>query len=282
MGRPNGAVAGAARESYAVAVKAAALALAVAGTAVAPAAACAAEIACVFERGVVIVPAEVMGVAGDYIFDTGTAQTQLAETQAEAAGFSATALTGEVRVAGVVRAAQPVAVVDLDARTVFLTTPIAGVIGVDVVRDQVVDVSFSPCRVWIGPAAMARPFTPAAEAPMGWAGGLPVVLASVTDGASTWPSDFTPATGLELSLRLDDRFAAAPGAAKPQELYPGGVWRARLQALSFAGDLYPEVDTGLVKGPADGPAGLIGGPVLAHYRLRFDFPAGRLLLAKRR
>ncbi|HEY3697624.1 MAG TPA: hypothetical protein VGL30_18435 [Phenylobacterium sp.] len=270
-----------AQESYAVAVNAAALAL-VAAIAVAPATGRAAEIACVFEQGVVIVPAEVMGVAGDYIFDTGTARTQLAETQAEAAGFSETALTGEVRVAGMLRPAQPVAVVDLDARTVFLATPIAGVIGVDVLRDQVVDVSFSPCRVWIGPAATARRFAPAAEAQMGWAGGLPVVHAAVTDGVATWPGDFTPATGLGLSLRLDDRFAAAPGAAKPQELYPGGVWRARLQALSFAGDVYPEVDTGLVKGEADGPAGLIGGPVLAHYRLRFDFPAGRLLIARRR
>jgi hypothetical protein len=263
-------------------VKAAALALAVAGTAVAPFAAHAAEIACVFERGVVIVPAEVMGVAGDYIFDTGTVQTQLAETQAEAAGFSETMLTGEVRVAGVSRAVLPVAVVDLDARTVFLSTPIAGVIGVDMLRDQVVDVNFSPCRVWIGPAAMARHFAAAAEAPMGWAAGLPVVQAQVTDGAATWPGDFTPATGLDLSLRLDDRFAGAPGAAKPQELYPGGVWRARLQALSFAGDVYPDVDTGLVKDGPDGPAGLIGGPVLAHYRLRFDFPAGRLLIARRR
>jgi hypothetical protein len=240
----------------------------------------AAEVACVFERGVLIVPAEVMGVAGDYILDTGTAQTQLAETQAEGAGFSATALTGEVRVAGVVHSGQAVAVADLDARTVFQSTPIAGVIGVDVLRDQVVDISFSPCRVWIGPPQLARRFPAAAEAQMGWAGGLPVVSASVTDGTQTWPSDFTPATGQDLSLRLDDRFAAAPGAAKPQELYPGGVWRARLTALSFAGDLYREVDTGLVKGPADGPAGLIGGPVLSHYRLRFDFPGGRLLIAR--
>jgi hypothetical protein len=62
------------------------------------------------------------------------------------------------------------------------------------------------------------------------------------------------------------------------------VSRGRLSVLEFAGDLYPEVDTGLVKGPASGPvpAGQIGGPVLSHYRLRFDFPTGRLLVAKRR
>ncbi|MET0274155.1 MAG: aspartyl protease family protein, partial [Phenylobacterium sp.] len=105
------------------------------------------EAACWFENGVVVVPAEVMGVAGDYILDTGQAQTQLAETQAQSAGFEATAPTGEVRLAGQRLEGRPVAVADLDVRAGLFPTPIAGVIGADVLRGVGVDVTFAPCRV---------------------------------------------------------------------------------------------------------------------------------------
>jgi hypothetical protein len=242
------------------------------------------EAACVFERGVVIVPAEVLGVAGDYILDTGQARTQLALTQAESAGLEGDAKLGEVRLAGLARPGQYVEIVKLDARTVFQPTPIAGVIGVDALRDLVVDVRFSPCRVWIGEPADAPRFRANREAPLGWADGLPVVSAQVGDGVRAWPGEFSPSTGLDLSVRLDDRWAAAPAAARPQELYPGGVGRARLGVLEFAGDRFTELDAGLVKAApqTNGPAGWIGGPVLSRYRLRFDFPGGRLLLDRRR
>ena len=246
--------------------------------------AAAGETACRVERNVVVVPAQVLGIAGDFILDTGTLQTQIAETQAEGAGLQGTSLSGEVRIAGLARPAQAVQVVDLDARTVFHTTPIAGVIGVDALRDLVVDVRFSPCRVWIGAPAQAAPFRATMEAPMAWASGLPVVRAQVGDGLRSWPAEFTPATGLDLSVRLDDRWAASPGAAQLQELYPGGAGRSNLSLLEVFGDRYTELDTGLVKGAPEttGPAGWIGGPVLSHYRLRFDFPAGRLLAARAR
>ena len=258
------------------------LALALILAAVGATAARAGEAACRLERGVLVAPAQVMGVAGDFIIDTGQAQTQLAETQAQEAGFVETQLTGAVELAGLRRAPLAVAVADLDARTVFLSTPIAGVIGLDMLRDQVVDVSFGPCRLALHAPAAAPGFRAGRAFDMGWEGGLPVVQATVSDGAMSWPGAFTPSTGLDLSLRLDDRLAGAPGATKPQELYPGGVWRASLEALTFAGDIYRNVDTGLVKAPPDGvqPAGMIGGPVLSRYRLRFDFPGGRLLIGR--
>lgn len=246
--------------------------------------AAAGELACRVERNVIIVPAQVLGVAGDFILDTGTPQTQIAETQAEGAGLQGTSLNGEVRLAGLARPGQAVQVVDLDARTVFHTTPIAGVIGMDALRDLVVDVRFSPCRIWIGTPAQAPQFKATMEAPMAWASGLPVVSAQVGDGTRAWPAEFTPATGLDLSVRLDDRWAGSPGAAQLQELYPGGVGYSSLSLLEVLGDRYTELDTGLVKAAPDttGPAGWIGGPVLSHYRLRFDFPAGRLLAARAR
>ena len=257
------------------------LVIGLAGPSADPALARPGGIACSFDRGVLIAAAEVMGVAGDFIIDTGQAKTLLAETQAQEAGFEATALTGDVRLAGVSWLKRPVMVADLDARTVFLTTPIAGVIGIDLLRDRVVDISIRPCRLTLHAAGAAPRFPAGRRAEIGWQGGVPVVQAAVGDGVNNWMADFTPATGLDLSLRLDDRLASAPGATKPHELYPGGVWRAPLATLSFAGDIYREVDTGLTKGPESGPspAGMIGGRVLSHYRLRFDFPAGRLYIA---
>ncbi len=242
------------------------------------------EVACNLDRGVLIAPAEVMGVTGDFVIDTGEPRTLLAETQAQAAGFKDVALKGSVRLAGVTWADRPIAVADLDARTVFLATPVAGVIGVDLLRERIVDVSFAPCRLAIHDPGAAPAFNAGRLLEMGWASDLPVVQAAVADGAHSWPADFTPATGMDLSLRLDDRVASAPAASKPQELYPGGVWRAPLANLIFAGDIYRDVDTGLMKGTANGPppAGLIGGRVLSHYRLRFDFPAGRLYLTPAR
>jgi predicted aspartyl protease len=85
--------------------------------AAAPGLARAGETACWFERGVVVVTAQVAGVTGDFILDTGAPQTILAETQAQGAGYEATAITGEVELAGVRTAALPIAVKDIDVRT---------------------------------------------------------------------------------------------------------------------------------------------------------------------
>jgi len=239
------------------------------------------EAPCWFENGVVVVGAEVMGVPGDYILDTATAHTVLAESQAQAAGFAETALTGEVRLAGVALAGRPVAVSDLDLRTGALPTPIAGVIGADVLRPYVVDVSFAPCRVALRAPGAAPGFGAARRLPLRWVADRPVVAAAVADGPHALAGAFAPATGADTAIRLSDAHARAPGAAKPKELYPYGVLRPRLRALSFAGELFENLPAGLLQ--AEGPdlSGQIGAPLLARYRLRFDFPAGRLLLSPR-
>ena len=53
------------------------------------------------------------------------------------------------------------------------------------------------------------------------------------------------------------------------------VQRAAYVVLRFAGALGTDVAAGLMK-PDGAVAGLIGGEALANFRLRFDFPAGRL------
>ena len=255
-----------------------ALALA-AALALTAAPALAGEAACWFENGVVVVGAEVMGVPGDYILDTATPHTQLADSQAQTAGFAETALTGEVRLAGIVARNRPVAVAVLDLRTGALPTPIAGVIGADVLRGFVVDVSFAPCRVALWPAGRAPRFHAVRTLPMAWVAERPAVTAAVADGPRAVSGAFAPATGADTAIRISDAVARVARAAKPKELYPYGILRPRLRALSFAGILSENLPAGLVKAEDPGLAGEIGAPLLARYRLRFDFPAGRLLLA---
>jgi hypothetical protein len=236
---------------------------------------------CWFENNVIVVSAEVMGWPGDYILDTATPHTILADSQAQTAGYVETALTGEVRLAGLTIPNRPVQVLAIDLRTGALPTPIAGVIGADVLRGFVLDVSFKPCRVTLSPKAKAR-FPAQVTLPMGWVADRPVVRAAVSDGPHAFSGAFAPATGADTFIRLSDGVASSPGAAKPKELYSYGVLRPRLRALSFAGELRENLLSGLI--PAEDPAlaGQIGAPLLSHWRLRFDFPAGKLLLAPAR
>ncbi|MBX3483328.1 hypothetical protein [Phenylobacterium sp.] len=242
--------------------------------------AAAGEVACRYEAGVITAPAVVAGIAGDYIVDTGAPLTTLDETQAQAAGFEGAAATGEVQVAGVRLAARPLGIAPLDIRTWNLPTPVSGVIGADVLKGHVVDVSYAPCRVRLSARGRAPTFRGRTLA-LGWDAGRPTAEASVTDGAHEVVGRFVIATGMNAPMRLADDVAGVPGAAKPAELYPDGVWLARLPAVRFGGSVGVDVAAGLMK-PDGGVAGALGGQVLAHFRLRFDFPAGKLVVAAAR
>ncbi|CAN7217125.1 hypothetical protein LJR219_000718 [Phenylobacterium sp. LjRoot219] len=257
-------------------------ALLLAVTALWPLAARAGETACWYEAGVLVVPAEVMGVAGDFVLDTGAPRTLLAETQAQGAGYAETELKGSVRLAGLELADRPVQVMKLDARLRPLPTPVAGVIGADVLAGRVLDVQFAPCRVAITAAGEAPSFGPAVRLPLTWRSGRPTAPAEVSDGARVLGGDFVLATGSDAAVRLRDDLADAPGAAEREALYPDGAVRPRLRALSFAGDLFEAQPSGLASRAELDAVGEIGGPVLSHYRLRFDFAGGELLLAKQK
>jgi hypothetical protein len=255
------------------------LVLLAAAVASAPTLARAGEAACWFERGVVVVTAQVAGVTGDFILDTGAPQTILAETQARGAGYEAPEIAGEVDLAGVRTAALPIAVKDIDVRTGLFATPIAGIIGADVLKPYVLDLSARPCRLALNLPSSAPGFRAVQGLPLAWIAGEPTTRASVSDGHQTRTGAFALATGADTAVRLADSLAAAPGAAKPQELYPYGVLRPSLRALSFAGQIAEAVPAGLIKAPDPGIAGEIGAPLLMAFRLRFDFPAKRLQLA---
>lgn len=239
----------------------------------------AAELRCWYEQGVLVAPAAVGPVAGDFIIDTGAARTELHETRAMGEGYSGEAVTLEVRVGGISFPEREVAIVDQDARTWAFPTPIAGVIGADVLRHLVLEAQFEPCRLRVGPPS--RPpagAPPAAVLPLTWIEGRPTVRAAVADDRSALAGPMTPATGLDAAVRLSPSAAEVSGAAEPGKLGPYGSARAELRALSFAGVLFERLPAGLL---AEGDAarlGAVGPAVLARWRLRFDFPAGRLEL----
>lgn len=239
---------------------------------------------CWVDQGVVVVPAVVAGAAGDYILDTGTPTTQLHETRAQSEGFAAISLTAEVRLAGLRLPARPIAVVDLDARTHDFPTPIAGIIGADLLAGLVLDVSFAPCRIGLWPKGHAPRLAHARSLPLTIAGGRPVVAAGVADGTRAELGLFVPSTGLDAAVRLNADRGVVRHGGKAETLLPYGPARARLRALSFAGELWENLPAGLVA-PTDLPPGAlgeIGPPVLAGWRLRFDLDAGRLWLAPTR
>ena len=105
-----------------------------------------------------------------------------------------------------------------------------------------------------------------------------VVTAAASDGPHAFAGAFAPGTGADTGVRLSDAVARVARAAKPKELYPYGILRPRLRALSFAGALSRNLPAGLIKAEDPALIGQIGAPLLSHYRLRFDFPGGRLLL----
>jgi hypothetical protein len=236
-------------------------------------------LACWYEHGVVVVPAQVLGIAGDYILDTGTPHTTVADTQAQAAGYEGAGQIGEVRLGAVTLQDRPVVVAALDMRTGALPTPVAGVIGADVLKAYVVDVRFAPCRIALYAPGEAPPLRRARRLPMRWSGEVPAVTAAVADGPHALSGDFVLATGADIPVRISDAAASAPGARKPKELYPGGALWPSLRALSFAGTLWENTPSGLLKA-ADNPAlGQLGATLLSPYRLRFDFPRMQLSVA---
>jgi hypothetical protein len=239
-------------------------------------AASAEEVACRFEAGVITVPGVVAGLAGDFILDTGAPQTLLHDTRARSEGIEGDLLTGDVRLAGLTVPRLAVGVSDLDVRTWNLPTPVVGVIGAEALRGFVVDVSYAPCRVRLSIPGKAPAFR-GSEMPLGWDEGRPTAEASVSDGTRAIRGRFVIATGANAPVRLSDDLAQAPGASRPMELYPDGVWLARLPQVAFAGAVGHDVAAGLMK-PEGQVVGLLGGAVLAHFRLRFDFPAGRLVV----
>lgn len=251
------------------------LALILAGSGVS--AAEASETACWFENGAVVVPAEIGGVAGDWLIDPSAPRTLLHETRAQMADLPAV-FSAPGRLAGQRLAPVEVTVADLDDRAPGFVTPITGVIGADLLRRFTVDLDFAPCRLRLtrGRAPM---FRAARRFPVSMVAGSPVIEAGVSDNRRARRGLF----GLDWSSRAAVRLSGAELRPVRAGLDPTLRNRApaRLRALSLGGRLYEEQSAAVAAGLDPALAGTLGTDLWSRWRLRLDIAGGNLLLARK-
>lgn len=225
-----------------------------------PSAARAGDSVCWIENGVLLVPAVVAGVNGVFILDTGAAQSQLDATQASEADVGDAAVNGEVLLAGQAFAKVALQVLALDDRTRAFPTPIAGVLGSDILAGRVIEVRPDPCRVRL---SRHGPHTPAEiTLPIELRGGVPYVRAGISDGARSAVGAYRIDTGSGRS--------AALASASPVVLESG-----RLRALALGGALFEAVPA---ERRQDASPAAIGEPIWSRFTLRLDYAARVLTL----
>jgi hypothetical protein len=229
--------------------------------------------ACEVEAGVLVAPAARLGgLVGPFIIDVGQAQSQLDATQASLAGLAAGTARARLRLGALTRDLD-VSVAPLDERTRLFATPITGVLGADAFSGEVLDVQPDPCRMRISraPPPAGRPLASLAIVSRG---GVPHVLAGVSDGLTSERGLFRIATGGDLAVRLDPGGAGieADGASA----HPATV--APLRALSIGAMLVENPRAGLAAASEPGAMGEIGEPLWSRYGFRLDFRSARLTL----
>jgi len=238
------------------------------------------ETTCWFENGAVVIPAEVAGIAGDYVIDPSTPITLLHNTRAEQAGYGQSELIAEVRLAGRSRTAVAVRVVDLDERGYGFVTPIAGVIGADTLAGQVVWLDFSPCRLrleaagWGGPA---RPGDTVLQLTM--RAGLPAVGAAASDDRRAKDGLFAIDWGSAGMVRISEARARVLPTVVGSDYARRDLAPARLRALSLADRLDEQVSAGLISGLDEAYLGTLGVDYWSRWTVRLDLAEGRLILS---
>lgn len=231
------------------------------------------ETACWFENGAIIAPAVIADMAGDYVIDLSAPRTLLHETRAQMAGIVEPELILSVEVAGLKAPAVSVKVADLDARGAGFVTPIAGVIGMDVLAGHSVEIDFAACRVRIDQAWRARRQV---VLPVVVVDGLPTIEAAVSDGPTALRGAFAIDTASLAMARLSTRGAAATGKL---DLTARHKAPAHLRALSIGGVLAENVPAGLADDLPEGVAGTLGTGFWARHRLRLAADARTLSVA---
>ncbi|HEX4179168.1 MAG TPA: hypothetical protein VHY32_00100 [Caulobacteraceae bacterium] len=207
---------------------------------------------CWVQNGVLLVPAVAAGVNGVFILDTGAAHSQLDATQASEVDIGDAATMADIHVAGRTFPAVPMRVIALDDRTRAFPTPIAGVLGADILVGQVLEVRMSPCRLNLSPS---RPGS-RRGLPIEIRGGVPFVRAAASDG----------------TISVAGAFRIDTGSPAPAMLAGGSVTTPnnRLRALSFGDRLFENLAA--IKRPEDADgAGAIGEPIWSRFDLRLDF-----------
>ena len=235
------------------------------------------ETPCWLDRGVVVVPAALGPIAGDFILDLSAPTSQLHLTTADAFGVEAPEDVATLRLAGETIPGARFEVTSLNARSWGFPTNIAGVIGADVLAPFVVDLSLNPCRLALWPRG-APPFAPSQVLPLAMRDGVPTLDATVSDGHGALAGAFAIDTG-SAGVRISD----AKAAYSRTPPFDDWAWRldppAHLAALSLGDQLIQRPRAALEpNAPAD-LAGGLGTDVWSRYRMRLDIGRGRLELA---
>jgi hypothetical protein len=236
-------------------------------------AAYAGETDCWFENGAVVAPAVIGVMAGDYVVDLSAPRTLLHNTKAEMEGIVEPEITTSVQVAGLKASAVSVKVADLDDRSAGFVTPIAGVIGMDVLAGHSVEIDFARCRLRIDRTWRAKRQV---VFPVSMIDGLPTIAAGVSDGPRAFYGAFAIDTASRAMTRLSTRDAGATGKLNPTARHKAP---ARLRALSIGGVLAENVPATLADDLPEGVSGTLGTGLWARHRLRLDAEARTLSVA---
>jgi len=241
------------------------------------AAASAGETACWLDRGVLVVPAALGDVAGDFILDLSAPKSELHLTAALAAGVETPVDVATLRLAGLALERARFDVVSLNARTWGFPTNIVGVIGADVLAPFVVDIDFHPCRVtiWTG---HVPPLAGAVALPIRPLDGAPSLTATAFDGRTAVSGPFAIDTG-SAGVRISDAKAAYSRAPAGDDW----AWRldppARLAELRMPGEVLSNVRAALQPSAQPDVIGSVGTDVWSRYaKIRIDQRSGRLEL----
>lgn len=231
------------------------------------------ETRCWFENGAVIAPAAIADMAGDFVIDLSAPRTLLHNTKAQMAGITTETVTLPVQIAGLKAPAVTVTVADLDDRGAGFVTPIAGVIGMDVLAGHSIEIDFAACRVridqpWRAPRQVVLPVE--------LIGGLPTIVAAVSDGPTARSGAFAIDTASRAMARLSTREGRVGGALDVSARHKAP---ARLRALSIAGVLAENVPATLADDLPEGVAGTLGTGLWARHRLRLAADARTVAIA---
>lgn len=231
------------------------------------------ETDCWFENGAVVAPAVIGDMAGDYVIDLSAPRTLLHNTKAQMEGILESEVTTSVRVAGLRTSAVSVKIANLDARGAGFVTPIAGVIGMDVLAGHSVEIDFARCRLRID-----RPWIAKRQVvlPVSIVQGLPTVAAGVSDGPHAFYGAFAIDTASKAMTRLSVRDATATGKLDPAARHKAP---AKLRALSIGGVLAENVPATLADDLPEGVTGTLGSGLWARHRLRLDAEGRTLAVA---
>ncbi len=231
------------------------------------------ETVCWFENGAVVAPAVIGDMAGDYVIDLSAPRTLLHETKAQMAGIVEPQPALPVEVAGLKAAAVSVKVADLDARGAGFVTPIAGVIGMDVLAGHSIEIDFADCRIRID-----KPWRAQRQVvfPVEVVEGLPTIAAAVSDGPRARRGAFAIDTASRAMARLSTRDASATGKLEMAARHKAP---ARLRALSIGGVLAENVPASLADDLPEGVTGTLGVALWARHRLHLAADARTLAVA---